>query len=687
MHKILILFVFLLVTQQSFGQAHHHPYDVKDLKLWEIKGFAKSAVVQGDYNSAIYYYTYLNKKYPHKTKYLWQLAYQYQKARDYSNAYEAFDKLAEICPKKWKLANYYKAINAKSLGFYEEAYGLLKKIRVRQQKKWMPKYFAMLVESQTKGCELALAMKDSIYQKKLKELPPGINGAHIEFNPFFLSDTVFVYSSVPVDTLKYYTTESDVPKRRFFLAKKQKDKWTGGHRPDPPFFNSKEYDTGDGVFSIDGKRFYFTRCNRNWQNKMICHLYVSEKFKDEWLKPYKLGSEINIPNYSSTEPTVGTCYDPNLEVVYFVSTRPGGYGQTDIWYTIYDLVKQTYQKPVNAGIYLNTSGAEATPFYDRMSHKMYFSSDGWPNFGGLDVFSAQGELVNWDEPVNLGYPINSSCDDLYYAEDELGENGFITSNRGGGLSLTHPYCCDDIYAWKSVFSEKASITGSVIGYTMSLKEVGNWQINDIRNNALGKFVDKAKIDIYVRKDSVNLVYLNSTTTDSVGGFYFSGPIGLDYRLKINDRRVVNKIIDFSTGGVDNKDMDLGRINVTTMDTLPTILHQVFGPGNRTKLTDKEGAVIDTVLLKLMLLYEDVEIEIASHTDTRGNDRYNMRLSSRRANEVVKYLISKGIDAHRLKAVGYGGTRPIAPNKKNDGTDNPKGRALNWRTEFRLIDHL
>ncbi len=685
MHKILILLIFLLSFGKNHMQLHAQPFDVKDLKPWQIKGYAKSAVVQGDYNSAIYYYHYLSQKYSNKTKYLWQLAYQYQQSRDYLSAYKAFDKLVVKCPEREVLANYYKAINAKSLGYNDEAYELLKKIRVRKQKRWMPDYFEMLVESQTRGCELAIEMKDSINQRKMVELAPGINRPHIEFNPFYLSDTVFAYSSTALDTLAYYNENSSRPKRKFYLAIKDSVGWTGGHHPEKPFFNSPNYDTGDGVFSMDGKRFYFTRCSLNWQNKMICHLYVSEKFKDEWLKPYKLGSEINLTNFSSTEPAVGTCYDPDLEVVYFVSTRPGGYGQTDIWYTIYDLVKQSYEKPVNAGIYVNTSGAEATPFYDRLSHKMYFSSDGWPNFGGLDVFSAQGDLVNWDEPVNLGYPINSNCDDLYYSEDEFGEKGFITSNRGGGLSLTHENCCDDIYPWKSTFAEKITVSAVLVSKNVDLKKLGISNLMPSSMDSNQDVIDNAKIDIYIQKDSTNYVYINSTTTDSFGKLNFLSPIDMDYRMVIADKRVVSKNIDFSTRGLSSAMLNMGQVSTPTMDTVPYVLPQIFGPGNQTKLSADEHAIIDGGLLKMMLLYPDVSVEIGSHTDNRGNDKYNVRLSDRRACEVVRYIISKGISEDRLKAVGYGGSKPIAPNKNADGSDNPEGRHINFRTEFRLID--
>ncbi len=689
MHKILVLFLVML-----FGFLVDHlysqPYSLNKIKLWEVKGYAKSAVKQGDYNSAIYYYNYLEKKYPRKTKYLWSLAYQYHKSRNYKKAYEYFDKLVTVDKKKSLLASYYKSINAKSLGAYEEAYATLKKIKIKKKKKWMPRDFELLIENNLHGCLLAKELRDSLQTKNLIELNGSINNPHIDFNPFYISDSIFMYAAFNADTLKYYSSTDSIPKRRFYYAQKIDESWMGGKSPevDSPFFNSIEYDTGDGVFSLDKNRFYFTQCKSNWKSKIVCHLYVTEKKDGRWLEPYQLENEINIPNYSSTEPTVGTCYDPNLEVIYFVSDRPGGYGETDIWYTIYDLVEHTYQKPVNAGIYLNTAGTETTPFYDRLNHLMYFSSDGWPSFGGLDVFYSHGDLVNWEEPYNIGYPINSQYDDLYYTENDLGIKGFFTSNRVGGVSLTHETCCDDIYEWKSSMYEKVLVKGRLLGEVMDVIELKS-KLNNIKYKKIkdSLLVSNAKINLYIKKDSVNLIYISQTKTDSLGNFAFLAPLDLDYQLVVDDRRIWDKSKTFSTKDLDLNDeiYNIKDIYVKILYVGPYLLDGLFKTRNQTKLSDEDKGVIDEFLFKLMLINKEILVEIGSHTNNRGNSRQNRRLSSMRANAVVKYLVSKGVAADRLKAIGYGDTKPVVSNKKTDGKINPEDSARNLRTEFRFID--
>ncbi len=123
----------------------------------------------------------------------------------------------------------------------------------------------------------------------------------------------------------------------------------------------------------------------------------------------------------------------------------------DIWYSVYDPKKQMWSPPKNPGGKLNTQGDEITPFYDIKLHSLYFSSENWAGFGGMDVFKSNGELNKWTKPENIGYPLNTGADEVYYTLNLAdGESGFFTSNRMGGAALKSPTCCDDIYEfhWK-----------------------------------------------------------------------------------------------------------------------------------------------------------------------------------------------------------------------------------------------
>ncbi|TLX74048.1 hypothetical protein E9993_13180 [Labilibacter sediminis] len=685
MHKILVLFLLLILISFKNPGLNAQPYQPEELKLWQIKGYAKSAIQQSDYHSAIFFYNYLAKKYPKNKKYAWELASLNLKSRNYQNAYEQYKKLAIEDKKKSSLASFYAATTAMSLGYYDEAYEIFKDLKRTKQTYWLPKNFKEKVKIQIQGCEFAKNIKDSTISIDISLLNNSINKPHIEFNPFYISDSVFIYSSSNIDSVKYYDSEDRKPKRKFYKAHKSDTIWKREKIVEEPFFNHPDFDTGDGIFSLDNKRFYFTQCSKNWMQKMVCHLYVTSKNSDKWTTPQPLSSEINIPNYSATQPAIGTCYDPKLEVIYFVSDRPGGYGGTDIWFTIYDTQKETYQKPINAGIYLNTDEDETTPFYDTFGHCIYYSSNGLPGLGGLDVYYSQGDMLNWNEPVNLGMPINSECDDLYYSEHKLGNKGFFTSNREGGYALTHPNCCDDIYHWEKSEIEKVWIKGKLKTHEYTFNNLISSDQNNVDN--LISRLDSARINLYLKKDTSNLIFLAHETTNEKGEFSFLVPKGFDFEVMIDDSRVLNKKLSFSTQRVHSKElnMELKPITVKTINKAPIILSNIYYEFDNDQLTDESKTVIKGTLLKLMLQYTDLLVEISSHTDNKGNERYNKRLSQNRADNVVAFLISEGVEEFRLKARGFGETQPIANNVNPDGSDNPEGRALNRRTEFRLID--
>jgi OOP family OmpA-OmpF porin len=210
----------------------------------------------------------------------------------------------------------------------------------------------------------------------------------------------------------------------FTWQKKEGLDWNGGELL-PGNINIPGIETGNGVLSRDGERFYFTRCERNWQGEMICAIYRSTKEGDRWTKIEKLPPIINDPNYTATQPALGRTAKSDREIIFFVSNRPEGKGGFDIWYTVWDDEKDRYSRPRNLGSRINTVADEMTPFYNLTTRTLYFSSTGKPGIGGFDIFSAFGERRKWSRIKNIGYPINSSYDDLYFTVSKKGEDGFL----------------------------------------------------------------------------------------------------------------------------------------------------------------------------------------------------------------------------------------------------------------------
>ena len=162
---------------------------------------------------------------------------------------------------------------------------------------------------------------------------------------------------------------------------------------------------------------------------------------------------------------------------------------------------------------------------------------------------------------------------------------------------------------------------------------------------------------------------------------------MDYELIIDDKRVLNKkvVIKKLDNSLPDMKVELDPISVETVTEQPIVLKNIYYGFNASKLKAESKVILDKTLLKLMNKYPELLVEIRSHTDNKGTSRFNLKLSQQRSKSVVDYLISKGINANRLKSVGFGETKPVAENTLSDGRDNPEGRAANRRTEFRLLD--
>ncbi|NSW45678.1 MAG: OmpA family protein [Bacteroidales bacterium] len=336
-----------------------------------------------------------------------------------------------------------------------------------------------------------------------------------------------------------------------------------------------------------------------------------------------------------------------------------------------------------------------TPFYDIESHTLYFSSDGWPSIGGLDIFKAQGELTQFSNPENIGFPINSSVDDIYCVTSKNREGGFFVSNRKGTVALLNETCCDDIWEYRWTNFIQVAITGKIYAikdstiYQQLEKQIVDKNFIeelDSTTEKVNPLPDK-KVDLYLQQGNER-IYIKSISTNENGEFFFNLEPQKEYKILIDNYGFFNKEISVSTMNITHSDTlhaDAIYINVIPLE--PVVIKNIYYEFSKWNLTDSSKAVIDRTLYKLLVDNPRIVVEISSHTDSISSDEYNLKLSQKRAESVVKYLISKGIDKDRLVAKGYGESKPIAPNTNPDGTDNPEGRQKNRRTEFRIIGSI
>jgi OmpA-OmpF porin, OOP family len=684
--KYNIVFVGAILFFSTLGQAQ--VTDINSLTPFQLKRFAKSAERANDAFTAIFYYEkYLSlKKNDQAVKY--ELAELHRQVRNYNQAKDLYEQVSKTASNKYPLAQFYYAQMLKATGNYDEAIENFNKFKRNYKGKKDERTYSKIVRNEINGCDSAKIIIQNALNVSVENLNSSINSPHIELSPIPIDDETFIYASLRIDSLVYFTDQNfdtAMPVRQFYIAKKEGMDWNGGNLLTGNV-NIPGVETGNGVISRDGLRFYFTRCTRNWQGEVICAIYRSEKEGGEWGKIEKLPPLINDPNYTSTQPALGRTAQSDREIIFYVSNRPEGKGGLDIWYTIWDQEKDKYSKPRNLGSRVNTVGDEMTPFYDLPTRTLYFSSTGLPGIGGYDVFSAFGERNRWSQVQNIGYPLNSSYDDLYYTVSRKGEDGFFVSNRPD--SLDKVTCCDDIFYYRWNDFIRITVTGAI--YPFEKDRFGRKRdlsgFDFMNPDKSVEPLEGAKIALYMLdRESNEYVFMDRYTTGKNGKYYFTLKPDQEYEFRMEGFQYFDETMFLSTEFFNFSDtigMPPTWVNVLT--DKPIVLADIYYEFNSAELSSRAKSILDTTLLVLLKEAPEFIVEIGSHTDSIGDTKYNLELSQKRANSVVDYLISKGIPTNRLVAKGYGATKPVALNYKPDGSDFPEGREKNRRTEFRII---
>lgn len=696
--KLIRNFVSVIILVVFSAHCYSQPSEtMKYLNKWKIKGFAKNSQRLGDTYSAIEYFEQLHKNQPKNTDYCNTLGHLYYKARNYPMAKEYFSIAYENDKDVFTDALYFQALMEKMMGDYDKAKEDFQKFTKAAKGTTFEQDYKKITKNEIEGCDLAKRKLDSALKVVIFHLDTSINKAHVEMSPYPIGKDNIIYGSLKADKVKYIDLQDSsqkMPVRQIYGAKRVGDKWESTGIFEGPF-NKNDENTCNGALSQDGKRFYFTRCKQNWKNKTICEIYLSKKVDGTWNEPEKLNSEINNPKFTSTQPTIGTDSKLNAEVLYFVSDRDQGRGGLDIWYSVYNEKKNLYRTPRNAGNKINTIGDESTPFYDMDSRTMYFSSTGWPGMGGYDVYKNTGELSTWLNPMNIGFPINSSTDDIYFVVGKNKEEGFLVSNRKGGVALLSETCCDDIYEYKWSEYIHVGVTGKIFAikdsaiYKQLERQIEETKfIND--DDPFEKIdpLHKQAVNLFLIAEGKERIFIKADTTSEEGEYFFDIEPGKEYKIVVENYGMFNKELSIDTRKIIKSDtLRLDAIYINILPKEPIIVKNIYYDFDDWKLTQSSQLVIDTTLFKILTANPRIVVEIGSHTDSKGEDKYNEKLSQRRAESVVKYLIEKGIDKERLFAKGYGESIPIAKNENPDGSDNPDGRQMNRRTEFRIVGSL
>lgn len=410
----------------------------------------------------------------------------------------------------------------------------------------------------------------------------------------------------------------------------------------------------DGPVSIDPKKevIYFTRNNyvkgktsKSRDGVVNLKIFIGKKENDEW----KLTGPFP---YNSNEYSVG---HPSIykdgSVLYFASDMPGGYGKSDIYFSVFS--NGQWSKPFNLGPKINTEGNEFFPFISN-DGVLYFASDGHGGLGGLDIYFSVPERGVFSSIENMGYPVNSSKDDFGLALDSTGVKGYFASNRPGGKGD------DDLYF-------------------MKIKHIPVIIRGVVKDRDTKDVLADAKISVI--NEAGNTIATSVTPID--GQFEFEVNKGQQYTINVTKEFYTENEVVIVTASLRPNDEAFSEIFLEQKievdnSPAPKIMEEEEGEAlqvieleyinyelDKSDIRPDAAAILDK-LIGLLKEFPDLEIRIESHTDSRGSDDYNMLLSKKRAKAAFDYVVSKGIDPNRLLYHGYGETRLL--NKCANGVE-------------------
>jgi outer membrane protein OmpA-like peptidoglycan-associated protein/tetratricopeptide (TPR) repeat protein len=443
-------------------------------------------------------------------------------------------------------------------------------------------------------------------------------------------------------------------------------KWKLEHPEEP--INSIYHDAAIGL-SPDGQTLYLYKGTNGGD------IYVSYLKGSNWTNPVPLPYPINT-KYHESSASLG----PDGKTLYFVSDRPGSVGGRDIWMSKNNNNQWSY--PINI-TNINTPYDEEGVFIHPDGKTLYFSSKGHNTMGGYDIFKSTNNNGKWSKPINLGYPINTPDDDLYYVLSASGIHAYISSSRKGTLGDQDIFMITYLIAKPVMPSSEANFVAwrahplqdikfeNFIGETSPSLILWKGRVMDEMGNPL-----EAQIILTDNEtgEQISEFYSNSET----GKFLVSLPGGKNYGVAVKKIGYLFHSENFNIPENApfkevNKDIILKKIAIGA----EVVLNNIFFDFNKATLRPESKTELENVI-EFLQQNPNVSLEISGHTDNVGSYEYNLNLSEKRAQAVVDYLIQQGIPPSRLVYKGYSYTKPIASNSTEEG------RQLNRRVEFKII---
>ena len=520
----------------------------------------------------------------------------------------------------------------------------------------------------------------------IDNLGEDVNTKYPEYSPVF----------APNDSIVYFTSRrpnttggrrnykiSDEYYEDIYYTSALKGKWRAPAQMPKPV-NSKWNDASVAI-NPNGDGFILYRGHEGAGNLFMSLKKTKNNGKTVWTKPKKIINRVNSKKYRESSLT----FNHDSTIVYFISNRKGGFGGKDIW-----MIKRRgnsnsgWTKPVNLGNVVNSAYDEESLFLLENDSVLYFASRGHNSMGGYDIFKT--ELLpdgRWIEPVNVGFPFNTPADDMFIFVNPDKRTGYYTSSGQdesyGDLDILSFFFYkpkkiendaeNDLIAYMAKPVNILEMEDPIVIKTMRLTVVKGIVSEYETNKPLSATIE-------IVDNSTQEVIQTISTNATTGAYTVMLPSGKDYGMTVNADGYMFHSENFNIPKASEyqevqKDVQLLPINPGAK----VVLRNVFFDTGKATLRPESYPELNK-LAQVFMLYPNIVVEISGHTDNVGSDSYNQKLSQRRAESVVEYLVSLGVPRTHLVAVGYGETQPVASNKTEEG------RQLNRRVEAKILSN-
>ncbi|MEX2567087.1 MAG: OmpA family protein [Cyclobacteriaceae bacterium] len=614
---------------------------------------AQNQFSAGEYQMAISSFSQVLEKEPDNPEANYYIAESYRLSNRVEKAADYYEKLLE--DEDSFENHYYRGKSLKNQGQYEEAISAFE-----ASKNWtMDDEKVALADKEIKNIK-AIDEIEPVFPNHKLENYELLNTSGLDYGPVLSDDFIYFTSSRGAGGT--YTATGQGYTQLFRARAEGLNVDVQNVQPMPEFRNETGLNQGTIAISPDGNTIIYARGNSTSRKDLPdVSLFASYFRGGGFTEPIFMPLNEEASYWNSTP-----AFSPDGETLYFSSNRPGGHGGTDL-YKATKLANGDFGNPQNLGPVINTAGNEMFP-RPLENGEFYFSSDGHPGYGKLDIFVAQ-EKEGETTVKNLGANFNSIADDFGIFFTDYPKEGFITSNREGGKGD------DDIYFFKD-FTPKPKVVNVFLNVLTKEKTVEGEE----------KILPQTRVVLY---DAENQT-IDGNFSSQNGRLRFQLQPDDNFTMIASKNGYFTKSISYSTVGKtpspDELIQDVTNVNLDTTIILEQlvleraiVLENIYYDLDKAEIRPDAAIELD----KLVKILEDnpgIRIELSSHTDARASDEYNEDLSQRRAESAVEYIVSQGIDRERLEARGYGEQQLIIEDAQTE-----EEHQINRRTEFKVIE--